>query len=93
MEFFSCLDPSLMGLSEDEIASACMWRRALMAVVEVSRIQHTMLSKRLAITTDMANALVQRLEMEGFLKSAGKGRQAVSNTRFDSLGENFVSIN
>ena len=59
--------------NDEETANICLWRRTLIAVVETSRVQHTILAKKLAIPVNIATALVQRLEIEGFLKSAGKG--------------------
>lgn len=73
----NCTDAELSKHAEDndKLTQTCLWRRALMSVVEVSRILPTSLAKRLSVPINMASMLVQRLETEGYLKAGGKGKR------------------
>lgn len=52
-----------------------MWRRALAASVEFTRIPTQQFSKRLGVEMSVAQGLINRLEREGFIKLPVKGRR------------------
>jgi hypothetical protein len=53
----------------------CLWRRALLASSEVSRIVVPNFSRRLGVEMTVAQGLINRLEKEGFLKNPAKGKR------------------
>ncbi|KAL3842591.1 hypothetical protein ACJMK2_020585 [Sinanodonta woodiana] len=68
-------DPYLIGLSPIAVQATCLWRRTLLACLEMNRILAPALSKRLGIEMTVAQGLMNRLDKEGFLKSQGKGKK------------------
>lgn len=68
-------DPHLYKLTPIAIQTTCLWRRALMAATESSRVIAPSLAKRLGIEVNIAHGLIDRLEKEGFVKNAGKGKK------------------
>lgn len=68
-------DPNLSGLTAIAVQGTCLWRRALMACTEFKRIVAPSLAKRLGIETTVAQGLINRLEKEGFISSAVRGKK------------------
>ena len=52
-----------------------MWRRALTACLGLTRVLAPVLAKRLGTEMTVAQGLMNRLDKEGFLKTAGKGKK------------------
>lgn len=57
------------------LQTTCLWRRALMAATESSRVIAPSMAKRLGIEVNIAHGLIDRLEKEGFVRNAGKGKK------------------
>lgn len=57
------------------IQATCLWRRALLACTEVTRLLTSNLANRLGITVDVARGLMTRLEKERLIKTASKGKR------------------
>ncbi|XP_031561323.1 HORMA domain-containing protein 1-like [Actinia tenebrosa] len=70
-----CTDPSFRELEPASLQAKCLWRRALSACSEMSRILPTGLSRRLGIELSVAHGLINRLTKEGFVRSALKGKR------------------
>ncbi|XP_078334511.1 uncharacterized protein LOC111129293 isoform X2 [Crassostrea virginica] len=68
-------DPYLYKLTPVAIQTTCLWRRALMAATESSRVIAPSMAKRLGIEVNIAHGLIDRLEKEGFVRNAGKGKK------------------
>ncbi|XP_048728230.2 HORMA domain-containing protein 1-like [Ostrea edulis] len=68
-------DLYLYKLSPIAIQTTCLWRRALMAATESSRVVAPSLAKRLGVEVNIAHGLIDRMEKEGFVKNSGKGRR------------------
>ncbi|GFR80041.1 HORMA domain-containing protein 2 [Elysia marginata] len=68
-------DPYLSGLTSIAVQATCLWRRALMACTEFKRIVAPNLAKRLGIETTVAQGLINRLEKEGFISCAQRGKK------------------
>lgn len=65
----------LSELSSIQIQATCLWRRALIACLGLTRVLAPVLAKRLGTEMTVAQGLMNRLDKEGFLKSAGKGKK------------------
>lgn len=63
------------------IQATCLWRRALSASIEFSRILTPQFAKRLGVEMSVAQGLVNRLEREGFVKASVKGKRLVNPIR------------
>ncbi|EDO47610.1 predicted protein [Nematostella vectensis] len=70
-----CTDALLGELGSVELQAAALWRRALLACSEMSRILPTTMSRRLGVEMTVAHGLVNKLEKEGFVRSAAKGKR------------------
>ncbi|XP_033751902.1 HORMA domain-containing protein 1-like [Pecten maximus] len=68
-------DPYLNTLSAIGIQATCLWRRALMATSEMNRVIGPNLARRLGVEMTVAQGLMNRLEKEGFIRNAGKGKR------------------
>ncbi|KAK3600779.1 hypothetical protein CHS0354_009208 [Potamilus streckersoni] len=68
-------DPYLIGLSPIAVQATCLWRRTLLACLEMNRTLAPALSKRLGVEMTVAQGLMNRLDKEGFLKNQGKGKK------------------
>ncbi|CAH1786348.1 unnamed protein product [Owenia fusiformis] len=81
----SCADPNdadlqptdikLSGLSSLGVQAMCLWRRALMACTEMSRVLQPSFARRLGVEMTVATGLLNRLEKEGFIKNPTKGKR------------------
>ncbi|XP_064634240.1 HORMA domain-containing protein 1-like [Lineus longissimus] len=74
-EEMKCTDPYLTGKSPVVIQGTCLWRRAILACTEISRIVVVNFARRLGVEMTVASGLIHRLEKEGFLKVPGKGKR------------------
>ncbi|KAL5006817.1 hypothetical protein ScPMuIL_015623 [Solemya velum] len=70
-----CTDPNLPSVSEDEVQALCLWRRALVACIDMNRILPPHLARRLGVEMTVAQGLIHRLEKEKFIKNPGKGKR------------------
>ncbi|OWF50585.1 HORMA domain-containing protein 1-like [Mizuhopecten yessoensis] len=68
-------DPYLNTLSSIGVQATCLWRRALMATSEMNRVIGPNLARRLGVEMAVAQGLMNRLEKEGFIRNAGKGKR------------------
>ncbi|XP_060076150.1 uncharacterized protein LOC132555803 [Ylistrum balloti] len=68
-------DPYLNTLSAIGVQATCLWRRALMATSEMNRVIGPNLARRLGVEMTVAQGLMNRLEKEGFIRNAGKGKR------------------
>ncbi|XP_033645488.1 HORMA domain-containing protein 1-like isoform X1 [Asterias rubens] len=68
-------DPYLMTLTPVMLQATCLWRRTLLAALEVTRIQIPVFSRRLGVEITVAHGLINRLEKEGYCHSANKGKR------------------
>ena len=68
-------DRQLYGLTEVQIQTICLYRRALMACTDMNRVLAVTMSRRLGVETAVAQGVVNRLEKEGFIKTPGKGKR------------------
>ena len=68
-------DKQLYGLTELQVNTICLWRRALVACKDMNRVLAVNLSRRLGVETTVAQGLVNKLEREGYLKAPGKGKR------------------
>lgn len=68
-------DPYLNTLSAIGMQATCLWRRALMATSEMNRVIGPNLARRLGVEMSVAQGLMNRLEKEGFIRNAGKGKR------------------
>ena len=68
------------------LKATCLWRRTLVACLDMTKILAPLLAKRLGTEMTVAVGLMNRLEKEGFLKSAGKGK------RYANLFEIFSKL-
>ncbi|XP_064602298.1 uncharacterized protein LOC135468143 [Liolophura sinensis] len=68
-------DPYLIGLSPIAIQATCLWRRALIACTDSTRVVAPTFSRRLGVEMTVAQGLLNRLEKEGFIKNPTKGKR------------------
>lgn len=68
-------DCYLTELSSIQVQATCLWRRALVACLDLNRVLAPVLAKRLGTEMTVAQGLMNRLDKEGFLKPVGKGRK------------------
>lgn len=71
-----------MNLTPVMLQATCLWRRTLLAALEVTRIQVPTFSRRLGVEITVAHGLVNRLEKEGYCQSANKGKRSVVKMPF-----------
>ena len=57
------------------LQATCLWRRTLVACMDMNKILAPLLAKRLGTEVTVAVGLMNRLDKEGFLKSSGKGKK------------------
>lgn len=60
------------------LQATCLWRRALVACGEITKLLTPAFSRRLGVEMSVAQGLVNRLEREGFVRAppkAGRGRK------------------
>ncbi|XP_061174879.1 HORMA domain-containing protein 1-like [Saccostrea echinata] len=89
-------DPYLYKLSPIAIQTTCLYRRALMATTESSRVVAPSLAKRLGVEVNIAHGLIDRMEKEGYVKNSGKGKKLgkmVDNEKIMSEGLEKYLIN
>ncbi|PIK43774.1 putative HORMA domain-containing protein 1-like [Apostichopus japonicus] len=67
-------DPYLTNLKPANATALCLWRRSLIAATEFTKILLPSFAKRLSVEVPVARGLLNRLEKEGFVKAAGRGR-------------------
>ena len=73
---YTCTDKILSEIDDhNKIADNCLWRRALIACADVSRVLPVTLSKRLGVSVCIGSSLLQRLQDEGFVKAGGKAKR------------------
>ena len=90
--YATCTDPKLIeAKTAEEVIQICLWRRALVAVTDVEMIAPTELSKRLSVPINMAEALMKRLTIEGFLVPvSGKGKRFAKRVdKVEILGRGY----
>ncbi|KAL4222153.1 HORMA domain-containing protein 1 [Mactra antiquata] len=68
-------DPYLSTLTSIEVQATCLWRRALVACLDMPRVTAARLTERLGTEEEVARGLLSRLQKEGFVKSAGKSKR------------------
>ncbi|KAK7481867.1 hypothetical protein BaRGS_00026893 [Batillaria attramentaria] len=68
-------DPYLNELNSFAVQATCLWRRALAACTEFTRMLAPALAQRLGVDTTVAQGLINRLEKEGFIRAPNKGRR------------------
>ncbi|XP_050408451.1 uncharacterized protein LOC126823579 isoform X2 [Patella vulgata] len=68
-------DHSLVGMTPITVQATCLWRRALLASLELNRVLASHLARRLGVEATVAQGLINRLEKEGFVRNAGKGKR------------------
>ncbi|CAH1250842.1 HORMAD1 [Branchiostoma lanceolatum] len=68
-------DPYLASLSPVKVQATCLWRRALLACTEAPRLLIPSFARRLGVEMNVAHGLVNRLEKEGFVKNAARGKR------------------
>lgn len=56
--------------------ATCLWRRALKACMDMSRVLAPTLAKRLGTENTVANGLISRMDKEGFLRSNNRGKRS-----------------
>ncbi|XP_062569399.1 HORMA domain-containing protein 1-like [Saccostrea cucullata] len=89
-------DPYLYKLSPIAIQTTCLYRRALMAATESSRVVAPSLAKRLGVEVNIAHGLIDRMEKEGYVKNSGKGKKLgkmVDNEKIMNEGVEKYLIN
>lgn len=59
------------------LKATCLWRRALLACMDMNRVLAPHLARRLGIEVTVAQGLMNRLEKEKFIKNPGKGKKQV----------------
>ncbi|XP_025087650.1 HORMA domain-containing protein 2-like isoform X2 [Pomacea canaliculata] len=82
-------DPYLTELSAIGAQATCLWRRALVACTEFTRLLPNQLAVRLGIETTVAQGLMNRLEKEGFIRYQNKGRRlgkVVDKEKLENVG-------
>ncbi|XP_067655644.1 HORMA domain-containing protein 1-like [Haliotis asinina] len=70
-----CTDPQLSDMTSIAVQATCLWRRALMACTDMSRLLAPHLARRLGIEITVAQGLMNRLEKEKFIRNSGKGKK------------------
>lgn len=68
-------DPYLSELDTCAAQATCLWRRALVASKEFGRILASSLAHRLGVDITVAQGLINRLEKEGFVRAAARGKR------------------
>ncbi|XP_078663704.1 uncharacterized protein LOC144906888 isoform X1 [Branchiostoma floridae x Branchiostoma belcheri] len=68
-------DPYLASLTPVKVQATCLWRRALLACTEAPRLLIPSFARRLGVEMNVAHGLVNRLEKEGFVKNAARGKR------------------
>ncbi|KAK6191928.1 hypothetical protein SNE40_003501 [Patella caerulea] len=68
-------DHSLVGMTPITVQATCLWRRALLASLELNRVLAPHLARRLGVEATVAQGLINRLEKEGYVRNAGKGKR------------------
>ncbi|KAI0213467.1 hypothetical protein LSAT2_001501 [Lamellibrachia satsuma] len=68
-------DLHLCHLTEVAVQATCLWRRALMACTEMSRVLAPSFARRLGVEMTVAQGLLNRLEKEGYIKQPAKGKR------------------
>lgn len=68
-------DDYLTELPSIQVQATCLWRRTLVACLDLNRVLAPVLAKRLGTEMTVAQGLMNRLDKEGFLKNAGKGKK------------------
>ncbi|XP_065070887.1 uncharacterized protein LOC135695659 isoform X1 [Rhopilema esculentum] len=70
-----CTDPRLERLNRNELQATCLWRRAMIATSEMTRITVNLLTRRLGTTSTIASHILKRLEKEGYVKTTSKNKR------------------
>ncbi|XP_046558644.1 HORMA domain-containing protein 1-like [Haliotis rubra] len=70
-----CTDPQLSDMTSIAVQATCLWRRALLACTDMSRVLAPHLARRLGIEITVAQGLMNRLEKEKFIRNPGKGKK------------------
>lgn len=83
-------DPELKGMDLVEAQAACLWRRALFACTEMTRVLPTNFSRRLGVENNVGTGLINRLVKEGFLKNSTKGKKVGKVVDVDKLKEGIA---
>ncbi|XP_071099263.1 HORMA domain-containing protein 1-like [Haliotis cracherodii] len=71
----TCTDPQLSDMTSIAVQATCLWRRALLACMDMNRVLAPHLARRLGIEVTVAQGLMNRLEKEKFIKNPGKGKK------------------
>lgn len=80
-------DATLVNLTTQQLRETCMWRRALKACYETSRITVSPLSARLSCTKALAKEIVNKLVLEGVAKpiKGHRNNKDVDRVRLDAV--------
>lgn len=79
-------DPTLVGLSGQELQMTCLWRRALMACTEEKSVTVNGLSNRLGVGRALVSKVMQRLEREEYIRPAkGKLSKQAKSVNTDKI--------
>ena len=66
------------SLTHTHTQSTCLWRRALLACTETTRVVPPSFAKRLGVEISVAQGLINRLDREGYVRPPAKGKRWVS---------------
>ncbi|XP_046861495.1 uncharacterized protein LOC124454785 [Xenia sp. Carnegie-2017] len=70
-----CSDITLHDYDPKTLQTQCLWRRALVACRDVTRITAQNFSKRLGVELTVAQDLMKRMQNERFIRPAAKGKR------------------
>ncbi|XP_028416115.1 uncharacterized protein LOC114539699 [Dendronephthya gigantea] len=70
-----CTDGTLVGLTPVKLQTTCLWRRALVACRGSTRLTAPKFADRLGVEYNVAHGLMKRMQNEGFLRQAVKGKR------------------
>ncbi|CAB4016280.1 Hypothetical predicted protein, partial [Paramuricea clavata] len=92
-----CTDSTLVGLNPITLQTTCLWRRALVACRKTARLTAPKFAERLGVELTVAQGLMKRMQNEGFLRQAAKGKRLgklVTKEKFtiESLMKYFYPI-
>ncbi|KAH3876836.1 hypothetical protein DPMN_000686, partial [Dreissena polymorpha] len=68
-------DPYLTKLSSLQVQATCLWRRTLLACLDLDRVLAPTLATRLGVEVTVGQGLVNRLNKEGYLKPPTKPKK------------------
>ncbi|XP_041365115.1 HORMA domain-containing protein 1-like isoform X2 [Gigantopelta aegis] len=84
-------DPQLCDMTSVVVQATCLWRKALMACLESSRVLAPQLARRLGIEVTIAQGLVNRLEKEGFVQNQKRGKRLGNVINQDKIKKDGIS--